>query len=708
MSFLAPLFFLGTLAVGVPIFVHLIQRERRNVVEFPSLMFISRIPFESVERRRIHNWPLLLLRIAAMIAIVAAFARPFFAVDPVRAAAAATGAREVVILLDRSASMGYGDHFAKAQDEARRIVGGLSGEDRATLVLFDDGPEEAVRATPDRGTLTAAIGAAKVSSGATRYAPALRLAQSKLSASDRARREAYLISDFQKSGWARQEEIGLPEGASITPISVAELETAGLSVTSVALERAEFSGEERVTITAGLANRSGSPVSKQTVSLEIDGRSVATRQVDISPNGSGSVTFDPVTVADANMRGVIKAGTDKLAADNQYYFVLSPARPVSVLLIQADGASRNSGVFLPTALSFGRAPSFRTEVVAASRVTQGSLEGRSLVIVNDAALASNVANWLKSYVERGGGLWIVLGDKTPVSGDWPLLPGKLGGPIDRMASRGGTLGYLDYSHPVFDDYKDPRNGNFSNMRFLRYRGLTPADTDRVLARYDDGGAAIVERRVGGGRVVVMTSTLDESWNNAPTQAMFLPLVHDLAGYLAQYEAPAAWQTVGRMFDLSDAVGSVVREGGAGTGSAAVTRGVLVSPANEQTTVGEGGVPSVALTEQGFYSVRLPGQGDRRPYAVAVNIDPAESDLSAFAPAEFLTSVTGQGAVAQGESLEKPEMAPADIEKRQSLWWFLLVGGLAALLAEAVVSNQLSKRFNLLTGHRLPDGRATAK
>jgi hypothetical protein len=302
----------------------------------------------------------------------------------------------------------------------------------------------------------------------------------------------------------------------------------------------------------------------------------------------------------------------------------------------------------------------------------------------------------------------VLGERTPVSGDWPLLPGKLGSAVDRLSTRGGTLGYLDYSHPVFDDYKDPRNGNFANMRFLRYRGLTPAASDRVLARYDDGGAAIVERRVGGGRVVAFTSTVDESWNNAPTQPMFLPLVHELAAYLAQYEAPAPWQTVGRMFDLSEAVGSAVREGSAGSGSASFTRGVLVSPSNDQTTVGEGGLASVPLAEQGFYSVRLPGQGDRRPYAVAVNIDPAESDLSALSPAEFLASVTGAGTVAQGESLDQPEIGPVEIEKRQSIWWFLLVGGLAALLAEAVVSNRLSKRSSPLTGQRLPEAGAGAR
>ena len=106
MSFLAPLFFAGLAAIAVPIIVHLIQRERKDIIEFPSLMFIRKIPYQSVERRRIHNWPLLLLRAAAMALLIAAFARPFFVVDPVRAAAATSGAREVVILLDRSASMG--------------------------------------------------------------------------------------------------------------------------------------------------------------------------------------------------------------------------------------------------------------------------------------------------------------------------------------------------------------------------------------------------------------------------------------------------------------------------------------------------------------------------------------------------------------------------------------------------------------------------
>ena len=48
MSFLAPLFLLGLGAIAVPILMHLIQRERKRVIEFPSLMFVRRIPYQSV------------------------------------------------------------------------------------------------------------------------------------------------------------------------------------------------------------------------------------------------------------------------------------------------------------------------------------------------------------------------------------------------------------------------------------------------------------------------------------------------------------------------------------------------------------------------------------------------------------------------------------------------------------------------------------
>src|SRR6058998_4180166 len=224
MAFLTPFFLLGLSAIAIPVLIHLIQREKKRVIEFPSLMFVRRIPYQSVRRRRIRHWALLLMRAAAIALIVAAFARPFIHQGTV-AAAVGGGAREVVILLDQSASMGYGDHWSRARDAARAVVRGLGADDRATLVLFDKNAEENMRATSDRTRLEAAINAAKVTTGATRYGPALKLADSILGRSPLKRREAVLISDFQKTGWTGSEDARFPDGMTLTTASVASPST---------------------------------------------------------------------------------------------------------------------------------------------------------------------------------------------------------------------------------------------------------------------------------------------------------------------------------------------------------------------------------------------------------------------------------------------------------------------------------------------------
>src|SRR5262245_22574512 len=248
MSFLAPLFFLGLASIAVPIFVHLIQRERKHVVKFPSLMFVRRIPYQSVRRRRIRHWFLLLMRATAIALIVAAFARPFFTQGAIAATASLGGDREIVIMLDQSASMGYGDHWQKAQDAARGAIRSLRPGDKATLVLFGRNAEENMRATSDIGRLEAALDLAKVTAGATRYGFALKLAESILTRSTLPQREAILISDFQRVGWSGAEDVHFGENIRLTPVSVASAGSANISVPSVTFGRTSFSGQERITV----------------------------------------------------------------------------------------------------------------------------------------------------------------------------------------------------------------------------------------------------------------------------------------------------------------------------------------------------------------------------------------------------------------------------------------------------------------------------
>jgi hypothetical protein len=140
------------------------------------------------------------------------------------------------------------------------------------------------------------------------------------------RREAILISDFQKSGWTGAEDIRFGDNITLTPVSVAEGETNNISIPSVTFSRAEFSGQERITVSAGIMNRNAAAAPTVPVSLEIEGRTLETIDASIGANASASVSFAPFTLAEPTVRGTVKAGSDPLVADNAFNFVLSPSK----------------------------------------------------------------------------------------------------------------------------------------------------------------------------------------------------------------------------------------------------------------------------------------------------------------------------------------------------------------------------------------------
>ena len=133
------------------------------------------------------------------------------------------------------------------------------------------------------------------------------------------------------------------------------------------------------------------------------------------------------------MHGVVRAGTDRMSADNVFYFALSPSRPVSVLVIDPEGAASDAALYLTTALDQSRTPAFKSDVVPLSRVTPSTIEHRSLIVLNDVGTVPvSLDELLKRFVGQGGGLLVALGERTPWAGAAPpLLPGTLGAPVDR-------------------------------------------------------------------------------------------------------------------------------------------------------------------------------------------------------------------------------------------------------------------------------------
>jgi hypothetical protein len=685
LTFLAPLFFLGLLGLAVPLIVHLVNRERKNAIAFPSLMFLRRVPFRSVRRQRIRHWTLFALRCVALILLATAFARPFFDREEESARAGGSGPREIVVLVDRSYSMAYGDRWTRASAAAERVIASVAPADRATLVLFDNEATAAAGPTAETAVLRAALQNARPGAGSTRFTPAFAVAQQLLESAERPRREVVVISDFQRAGWDGQELPRMPASTSVTPVNVGDSITSNVVVTSVDVTRDARDGVDRAVVAARLARKGARAINDARVMLELNGREVETKRTVLPASGVASVTFAPVAVPDEATRGTVRvsvpAGEDHLSVDDVFHFVLAHAQVVRVLVIERPDAPASRTMFVPRALGIGDRPTFQVVQRRSDRVTPGEVDEARVVILHGVGMPGGaIGDRIRGLVRRGGGLIVALGeDNGPRawSGASEILPGTVGEIIDRSSERGGSLGSLDRSHPALEAFRGTRSGDFTAARYHRYRGLAPATTDVVLARFDDGTVAIAERRVGPGRVIVFASTFDGYWNDLPVQPVFLPLIQSLVRHAAGWTPQRSWETVGHVLALSEP--RMTRR----------SASVAIAPSGERTRWAEDDTArSLALREQGFYEIR-DANAVTPSRVVAVDPDPSESELGAFSPDELVRAVAPTGSV-DVRNAGVATTSVAERERRQQVWWYVLAIASLLLAAESWLSNRLSR------------------
>ena len=683
MGFLAPLFLIGLAAVAVPVLIHLTHRQRREPIAFPSLMFLRRIEFRTTKRQRIRNWLLFLLRALGVLLLALAFSRPF--VQRADASAATDGGRDVVVLLDASLSMGLGDRWALAQDEARKQVAALGPRDRGTVVRFASRAEALTESTGDKGMLEAAVGAARPGSDAGRYAPGIALARGILARGERPRKEVVLVGDLQRAGWAPDADVALPAGTVLRVVDVGAGDSANVAVTGLELQRTTGTGNRvELVAVARIANLGGAarPVP---VALAIDGRELARATVALPASGVSTVSLGPVALPAGVVRGTVTAGSDALAGDDVRHFTVDRGRTLRTLLVEDPAASPARALYLQRALGLRGEPPFEVELRRGTDLAAADLAGRAAVIWHDAPAPRGAAlRLLTGFVEAGGGLVAAFGDRTRPA-DWQgeagaLLAARPGETLDRMADRGGRLGALDRTHPLLEPFAEPGSGNFSTPRFFRYRPLEPAPGGAVVARFDDGRVALAERRVGRGRTLAWASTFDNVWNDLPLHAVWVPLVRQVVQHAAAWRDEPAWRTVGEAVDASAFA--------QGTAVDATAEYVAVAPSGAQARL-TGAAPTLELTEPGIWEIRRFGEGNAPARLVAVNVDPRESDLTRIPEAELVAAVAPRGEAAAAGA-DAVVLTASERESRQSIWWFLLLGAALLLAAETLLSNRLTR------------------
>lgn len=685
LGFLTPLFLAGLALLAVPVFIHLRRRHQSRVQVFPSLMFLRQIQQATLRQRRIRHWSLLALRSLALAALVIAFARPLLQGDAIAADRGSSG-REVVILLDNSWSMGFEDRFARAVAAASERVARLGPADAATLIVFSDRARVEAEATSDRDSLTQLLAQVRIEPHGTRYTPALKLARKAVLESRLPSREVVLITDFQRVAWERGEDLRLPPGTELAWVDLSagagSAPPMNLAVAGLVLERGIEADRERIVARARVTRRGGEGEAAGSLALELGGREIGRREIRLEPEASTLVAFEPFSLPQGITRGRLVLDGDRLATDNEFYFTLSRAQALPVILIDDGRSSQggSSGFFVEQALRLGQEPVIDVRRRGAGSLGNDDLAQAAAVVVSDVALDADAVQRLRSFVERGGGLVVALGSRSEGThaglAAAGLAPAPAGSGSDEPGSRIVRIASLDRTHPALDTFSEPRSGDFGTARFFRHRKVRAEAQDQILARFDDGDAALVERRVGSGRVLVWTSTFDTYWNDFALQPVFLPFVHQITKSLAGFRPPATSQTVGDVVDLE----SIPELALGGEGEAAL---VATGPGGQAVPIRD----VLELGDQGFYSL---GRDGEELAVLAANVDVRESDLAAVDAEELGAALAPAGSAAGATPGVAVERTPDERESTQGLWRYLVLAVLLLLVAEVFVANRLSE------------------
>lgn len=685
MGFLLPAFLAAMAALAVPIVLHLRHRDKDRPQKFPSLMFLEQLPIRTAQRRRVTDLPLLLLRALALALIVLAFARPVFTKK--EELSKTKRARAVVVLLDRSMSMGYKDVWKTAVDSAKTVINGIGTGDRVSVVLFDEEAEIVQALTNDKAAALATLANAKPGSRGTHFAAALRAAREALVAAPEASDEVVVITDLQRGGVAGLAGLELPKALTVRTIGVGAKERGNSAVANVEIRRIVEPTRTMLGVQARVSARELTAERKAKVTLTLNGRASGTREVTIPVSGDVPVSFEPVLLPAGRVSGAVTIDNDALTFDDTLHFALAGDDGVKLLMVVPGDALRDETLFFERALAVGQSPAISIEQVRGDQLEGPKLQNAALVVLWDSPTPTGRAGVaLADWVKRGGGMAVVAGrrlaargnagtasalktgDSTSVPAATGLVPARFVGSSDRLTDRGGTLGDVRLDHPLFSPFRDAAAA-LSAVRFLRYPRMEATAGAEVIARFDDGQPAVIDRREGTGKVVVVGMPLDAQSGDFPLQPAYLPMLKRLVLYTSGRDAPRLWRTTGQSWLLPASLKEP---------AVTIPDGSIVRPPRD--TVGS----TVALNAAGVYAV-YDGKVQGEPIdRLAVNAPATESDLTPVDPREMLIGVR-QTSDTTASASDQPTRT--ETESRQRFWRLLLIAAALLLFTETVFANR---------------------
>jgi Aerotolerance regulator N-terminal len=533
-------FLAAAAAVAVPIVIHLLFRPRAQQVKIGTLFFLRSVLRDSARRRKVRRWLLLALRAAGVLLLAILFARPY------RNDFGSEGAeREAILLIDRSASMGAAGEndspFARAQKQATKLLRDLPTDTAAHLAYFDaDGIDPRPEARIDQALLPGGSG--------TDFGKALGWARDIVVGSRRRRREVFLWTDLQRNGLRSPLAAPFPARTRVDVIDVGRPVSRNLAVELVQAEQTDLREGRPVRVVARVFNAGVFPTRDVPVSLALEGMKPLEQTITVEGRTRRNVHFDLRLDKPALVSGfALVKGGDDLPFDDRRFFVFETRLAERVLLVDGEPGPSvfgNETYYLETALRLqvpgddskhGPVTPYVPERIpgdGTSFTLPDLARYRIVILCNVAVLSREHTDALSRFVDSGGTLIVMVGDRVGAGAyaaleEQKVLPGRIGEQVEA-----GPYRFAEWvkEHPIVAPFADPLRGDLKALRFLKIARITPAPEARVIASAQGGLPILVERSAGRGRCLLFAIPADNAWGEWAIHPLFLPLVHQVAGY----------------------------------------------------------------------------------------------------------------------------------------------------------------------------------
>jgi hypothetical protein len=665
MGLFAPWFLAGLAGVALPLYLHLLKRQKNPPKGVPSLMFWESRTQASTRHRRLNYLLLLSLRLAVLVLLILAFANPFIN----RNAATLASNRLVLVVVDNSFSMRAGTRLADAKDAAMNVLARTGGA-RTQVASFGAQLRLMTQPIEDQSALRAAVQAIRPGDGHGTFGELARAVRA-LAEAARTPIEFHVFSDMQRGDLAATfSDMALPDTVKLVTHAVVTKAEPNWTVESVDAPGQVWGKDAKPVHVQAVIAGYGTPAAQRTASLVVNGKTTATKTVTVPANGRATVDFAALEVPYGFNRCEVKIDDDAFPADDLRRFAVQRSDPQKALLIHNYGDTR-SPLYVGAALSAAAQSAFILESIAVNEAADRKPSNYAFVVLSDVnTVPSLLENSLTEYVRSGGSLFIAAGTSAGSRSQIPIFGAHIIETRDynRVPDRFMAVGSSDSSYPAV-----AKGEGWPGVKFFYALNVEPGggpDAARVIVRLGDQTPLLLEKRIGEGRVVLLTSGLDNLTNDFPLHPAFVPFIEQTARYLAGSERQGGARPVDAYLELRNA-----KERGQGVE-------VTDPDGNRPLTLGEAAsAQSFQLTEAGYYQLRL---ANGRQDEVGVNPDPKESNLDVI-PDDALALWQGKGG--QSSQVASAQTQASTHKTAQTLWWYVMLLVLAAVVAESALASR---------------------